>query len=96
MRIHRRRYGKRSRKCARLLQGSRSSAQYIITARMAVLVIYFLEAVQVKGNQSKRLAIAPSSIEFFFKRFSEEPAVMETGQGSVTALSSSLFTRHTR
>jgi len=63
------------------LQGSRSSAQYIITARMAVLVIYFLEAVQVKGNQSKRLAIAPSAIEFFFKRFSEEPAVMETGQG---------------
>src|SRR5260370_39808325 len=48
---------------------------------MAVLVIYFLEAVQVKGNQSKRLAIAPSAIEFFFKCFSEEPAVVETGQG---------------
>src|ERR1700687_2767954 len=63
------------------LQGSRSGAQYVIAARMAVLVIYFLEAVQVQGNQTQRLAIAPSAIEFFFKCFSKEPAVVETGQG---------------
>ncbi len=48
---------------------------------MAVLVIYFLEAVQVEGNQSQRLAIAPCAIEFFFESFREEPAVVETRQG---------------
>ena len=48
---------------------------------MAVLVIYFLEAVQVEGNQSQRLAIAPRTIEFLFEYFSKESAVVEPRQG---------------
>src|SRR5437870_13460835 len=47
---------------------------------MAVLVIYFLEAVQVDGNQSQRLAVAARSIEFFFECFTEETAAVETSQ----------------
>src|SRR5712691_8550239 len=48
---------------------------------MAVLVIYFLKAVQVEGYQAQRLAIAARAIEFFLKCFREEPAVVETSQG---------------
>jgi len=48
---------------------------------MAVLIIYFLEAVQVQGDQAERLAVAARAIEFFLKGFREEPAVVETGQG---------------
>ncbi len=48
---------------------------------MAVLVIYFLEAVQVECDQSERLAIAPRAIEFLLERFGEEPAVVEARQG---------------
>src|SRR5260370_40658809 len=62
------------------LQGSCGSAQYVITARMAVLVIYFFEAVQVECDQAERLAIAPRAIEFLFECFSEEPAVVESRQ----------------
>src|SRR5260370_36200625 len=47
---------------------------------MAVLIVYFLEAVQVEGDQSQRLSVAARAIEFFFKRFTEEPAVVEAGQ----------------
>ena len=46
-----------------------------------MLVIYFLEAVQVEGNQSQRLAIAPRAIEFLFECFREEPSVVEARQG---------------
>src|SRR5260370_40899893 len=62
-------------------QGSCGSAQYVITARMAVLVIYFFEAVQVECDQAERLAIAPRAIEFLFECFSEKPAVVEARQG---------------
>src|SRR2546421_6673374 len=48
---------------------------------MAVLVIYFLEAVEVEGNQSQRLAIATRPVEFLFECFSEEPAVVQARQG---------------
>src|SRR5713226_10701281 len=48
---------------------------------MAVLVIYFLEAVQVECDQSERLAIASRAIEFLLERFGEEPAVVEARQG---------------
>src|SRR5260370_37019972 len=63
------------------LQGSCGSAQYVITAPMAVLVIYFFEAVQVECGQAERLAIAPRAIEFLFECFSEEPAGVETPLG---------------
>src|SRR5467141_4608924 len=48
---------------------------------MAVLIVHFLEAVQVEGNQSQRLAIALRAIEFLFECFREEPTVVETRQG---------------
>ncbi len=47
---------------------------------MAVLIIDFLETVQVEGNQSQRLGVAAGAIEFLFESFSEEPAVVETRQ----------------
>jgi len=69
-------------RCAQgFLQRSRSQAQYLITAGMAVLVIDFLEAVQVEGNQTQRLAIAARAIEFLVESFGEEPAIVEAGQG---------------
>src|SRR5260370_40050244 len=47
---------------------------------MAVVSVSFLEAGQVEGEQSQTLAVAARAIEFFFKRFTEEPAVVEAGQ----------------
>jgi hypothetical protein len=62
------------------LQGSGSRAQYLITAGMAVLVIDFLEAVQVERYQSQGLAVAARAIEFLIESFCEEPAVVKAGQ----------------
>src|SRR5260370_24171358 len=47
---------------------------------MGVLVIYFLEAVQVQSNQCQGLNVAPRAIEFFLECLSEESAIVESCQ----------------
>src|SRR6266568_2927587 len=53
-------------------------AQDFISARVAVLIVYFLEAMQIQDDQAERLGVAPSAIQFFFEGFSEKPAIVKT------------------
>src|ERR1700674_2096195 len=48
---------------------------------MAMLVIHFLEAVQIEHDETQWLTIAPSAIKFLFECFGEEPSIVEIGEG---------------
>ena len=48
---------------------------------MAVLVIHFLEAMEIQDDQAERLAVAARAIQFLFEGFTEKSAVVETRQG---------------
>ena len=58
-----------------------ADAQNFITARMAVLVVDFLEAMQIENDEAERLAVTAGAIQFFFEGFAEESAVVEAGKG---------------
>ena len=45
---------------------------------MAVLVVYFLEAVEIKNHKAQRQTVAARPIELFFERFGKESAVVKT------------------
>jgi hypothetical protein len=45
---------------------------------MTELVVHFLEAMEVKRDEAKRLGVTPCAIQFFFKVFTEETPVVET------------------
>src|SRR4029077_16807696 len=55
-------------------------AQNFVAARMAVLVVDFLETMEIDNDNSQRKAIAASAVQFFFERFREEAAVIQTGE----------------
>src|SRR5881275_2600832 len=63
------------------LERCRRGAQNLITAGVAVFVVYFFEAVQIQNHQAQRLRVTARTIQFFFERFSKKPAVVEAGQG---------------
>src|SRR6266436_1620193 len=65
----------------RPFQGGGSGAQNIIAPRMAMLVIHFLEAVQIQHDETQWLTIAPRAIEFLLECFGEEPSIVEIGEG---------------
>jgi hypothetical protein len=44
---------------------------------MAVLVVYFLKAVEVQNDEAERQAITASARKFLFEGFGEEPPVVE-------------------
>src|SRR5271155_4560776 len=48
---------------------------------MTVLVVDFLEAVQIENDEAERLTIAAGTIEFFFESFAKEAAIVEPGEG---------------
>ena len=62
-------------------QRGSSGAQDFIAARMAVLVVDFLEAMQIENDEAERLAVTAGAIQFFFEGFAEEPAIVEAGKG---------------
>src|SRR5215472_41111 len=64
----------------RLLKRRRGGAQNFVPARMAVLVVHFLETMQVQDNQAERMRVAASAIQFFFEGFSKEPAIVKNRQ----------------
>src|SRR5271157_3107843 len=47
---------------------------------MAVLVIDFLEAMQIENDQTEWLAVAAGAVQFFFESFTEQAAVVEAGE----------------
>jgi len=45
-----------------------------------MLVIHFLEAVQIQHDEAKGLTIPARAIEFLFECFGEEPSIVEIGE----------------
>src|SRR4029077_10919895 len=46
-----------------------------------MLIVHFVEAVQVEDNKTQRRAVAAAAIELFFEGFTEEASVVEAGKG---------------
>ncbi len=59
----------------------RGGAQNFIAAGMAVLIVDFLEAMQIKNHETERLAVTAGAIEFFFEGFAKEAPVVKAGEG---------------
>ena len=55
-------------------------AQNIVTAEMTEMVVHFLEAMEVEGDEAERLRVTLCAIQFFLKRFTEETPVVKTSQ----------------
>src|ERR1051326_6214100 len=47
---------------------------------MAVLVIHFLEAMEIESDQAQRMRIAACAVEFLVKRFVKEATIIKTGE----------------
>src|SRR5690242_3666484 len=60
------------------LQRGGGSAQDLISARMTVLVVDFLEAMQIQNNKAERLAVAARAIQFLLEGFTKETPIVET------------------
>ena len=46
-----------------------------------MLVIDFLEAMQIENDETERLAVTAGAIQFFFEGFAKQSAVVEAGKG---------------
>src|ERR1035438_1661342 len=68
------------RSAQRFLQCRSGGAQHFIAPWMPVFVVYFLEAMQIENHEAERLVVTPRTVQFLVKRFTEESAVVETGQ----------------
>ena len=64
----------------RFLQRGCGCAKNFVAAGVAVLVVNFLEAMKIEDNDAQRKTIAAGAIQFLFKRFREEPAIVQTGE----------------
>ncbi len=56
------------------------SAENLITARVAMFVVYFLEAVEIESDKAKRVSIAARAVKLFVKVFVKESAVVKASQ----------------
>jgi hypothetical protein len=54
--------------------------QRFISGRMAILVVEFLEMVDVQHQQGQLLVVAPGPLHLFLKDTVEKTAVVEAGQ----------------
>jgi hypothetical protein len=57
-----------------------SSAEDVVAAGMAVLVVDFLEAVKIEDDQAERGTVAVGAVQFLFEGLGEETAVIEAGE----------------
>ena len=64
----------------RVVQGGRGGAEYVISARMTVFVVYFLEAMEVENDDAERKAVAACAIQFLLERLREQAAIVESGE----------------
>src|SRR5262249_46518522 len=71
-----------------LAQGCGRRVKDFVATRVAVLVVYLLETVQIKGNQAQRMSITARAVEFLVEGFIEDAAVVQAGEriGDGTAL----------
>jgi hypothetical protein len=58
---------------------------------VTVLVIDFLEAMQIQNNKTERLAVAARAIQFLFEGFAKEPAVVKTRERISDSIQLKLF-----
>src|SRR5271163_3552672 len=63
-----------------ILQRGGGGAQDFIAARMAVRIVYFLEAMEIENYQAERLAITARAIQFLFERFAEQAAIVQASK----------------
>src|SRR5690349_8930215 len=54
--------------------------QDFVAARMTVLVVHFLETVQIQNDQAELLIIAACAIKLLVDRFIEEAAILQAGE----------------
>ena len=57
-----------------------AACKNLVAARMAVLVVDFLEAVKIESDQAEGMSVAAGAVEFFVKSFVEKTAIVEAGQ----------------
>ena len=63
------------------LQGGGGRLKDLIAARMSMLVVDFLEAVEVENDQSEGMPVTAGAVEFFLKSLAKEAAVVKAGEG---------------
>ena len=56
-----------------------------------MLVVDFLEAVQIENDEAQRRAVAAGAIDFLFKGFAKEAAVVEAGKRIGDSIKLQLF-----
>src|SRR6266700_15533 len=55
-------------------------AKNFLTARVAVLVVHFLEVMKIEDDQAQRMSVAAGAVEFLVKVFAKEAAIVESGE----------------
>ncbi len=71
---------RRVRSAHRFLQGTGNATKNLVATRMAVLIVHFLEAMEVQDDDTEWKSIATGAIEFFLERFCKETAIVEAGE----------------
>ncbi len=63
------------------LERGGGGAEHLVTARMSVLVVHFLEAVQIQDDDAQWETVAARAIELLLERFRKQTAIVEAGEG---------------
>jgi len=64
----------------RFLESGGGGTEDLVAARMTVLIVHFLEAVQVQDDDAERKTVAAGAVEFFLEGFGKQAAIVETGE----------------
>src|SRR4029450_12865344 len=68
------------RRAERLSERGRRGMKNFVAARMAALVVHFLEVVQIQRAQAGGMRIAARTIQFFSQSFVEQASVVQASQ----------------
>ena len=70
----------RVRGAQRFLERGGGGAEDLVAAWMPVLIVHFLEAVQVQDDDAERKTVAAGAIEFLFEGLGKQAAIVEAGE----------------
>src|SRR5882672_225603 len=68
------------RRAQRFSQSGCDGPQDVVPTKVTELIVHFLEAVEIQSDEAQRLRVALCAIQFFFKSFTEQAAVVEAGK----------------
>jgi len=64
----------------RFSQSRCDGPQDVIPSKMTELIIHFFEAVEIQRDEGQWLRVALCAIQFFFKSFTEQAAIVQAGK----------------